>query len=118
MLVLMAAPFVIDAAPANVGDAACWHIRLERAAATLVHCLDYALRTRFQILEIQGPGMAHEPIDGERPSRRIDARNAEMGNNEEVIRGGYAIRHLVRTQLQATNPGGRIHCRPDRPGGR
>ena len=48
----------------------------------------------------------------ERPPRRVDARDAEMGEDEQVVRRGDGVRHLVRRELYAADAGRGVHWRP------
>jgi hypothetical protein len=101
----------IDAAPTDIGDAPGRHGRLERVADALMHRFDDLPGARLQIVETEGAGTADQPVYGKRPSRGVDAGNAEMGKDEEVRRRGHGLRHLVRTQLHATHAAGGIHRR-------
>jgi hypothetical protein len=78
----------IDAAPADVRNAACRHLGLERIAAALMHGFHELLRPRFDVVEREGAGAADHAVDGQRPSGGVDPWNAEMGEDEEIIRTG------------------------------
>ena len=106
----------IDAAPTDIGDAACRLGRRERVADALMRCLHQTFGTRLQVVESEGLAPAHQPVDDERPLRRIDARDAEVGEDEEILRSGHGIRHLVRAQLHPTKAAGGVHARPVRAG--
>jgi hypothetical protein len=72
----------IDATPTDIRDAAGRLGRRERIADALMHCLHQPFGTRFQVLETEGARAAHQPVDGERPLRRVDARDAQVGKDE------------------------------------
>ena len=89
----------IDAGPAYVGDAPRRHLRLDWAAAALVHGLDGLARSRLEIIEAQLDGLVHEAVDDERPSLGINRGNAKMGQDEEILGPRHGVDHLVWLEL-------------------
>jgi hypothetical protein len=102
----------IDAAPPDIGHAPLRLLRLQRIADALMHRLHHRLGTRLKVVETEDLYAADQPVDGQRPLRRIDARNAEMGKDEEIFRRGQRIPCFVRAQRQALKAAGGFHRRP------
>src|SRR5437870_13385860 len=72
-------------------------------AAALMHRLHNLLGTRPQLVEGEDAGAADKSVDDERPSRGVNARDAEMGEDENVVCRGDCVGHFVPAPLDAAH---------------
>jgi hypothetical protein len=98
----------IGAAPNHIGDAARGDIGLVGKAGALVERLNLSLRQPSQFVQIERQRPLDQALDRHAPGCCVDARDAVMGDGEEVALRSDGFRQLVQCHGQVPLEPGRF----------